>query len=88
MCTQVRLSVGVVVLKPPSLIGGDPPSQIASQESKCQALSHYANGTVETAWPWRNIDVESCWRWHCRGDVGRSVMSMSSHASVVPAVVT
>jgi hypothetical protein len=25
--------------------------------------------------------AESYWRWHCRGDVGRGVMSLPSHGS-------
>jgi hypothetical protein len=31
--------------------------------------SHAGDGTVKTTWPWRNVDVEPCWRWHCRCDL-------------------
>jgi hypothetical protein len=31
-------------------------------------------------WMWRDVAVESCWRWRCRGDVGRDAMSLPSHA--------
>jgi hypothetical protein len=29
--------------------------------------------------PLRDVDVESCWRWRPRGDIGRGAMSLSSH---------
>jgi hypothetical protein len=28
-----------------------------------------------------DVDIESCWRWRCRGDVDRGVMLLSSHTS-------
>jgi hypothetical protein len=29
-------------------------------------LSHTGDGAVETTWPWRDVDVESCWWQYCR----------------------
>jgi hypothetical protein len=28
--------------------------------------SHAGGGAVEMTWPWRDVDAESCRRWHCR----------------------
>jgi hypothetical protein len=32
-------------------------------------LSHAGDGAAEVTWPRRDVDVESCWRRHCRGDL-------------------
>jgi hypothetical protein len=29
-------------------------------------------------WPWRDVAVESYWRWRCQGDIGCGVMSLPS----------
>jgi hypothetical protein len=51
-------------------------------------LNHDDNGAAEATLPRHDVNTESCWRWRCRGNIGCSVMSMSSHADVVPIVAT
>jgi hypothetical protein len=29
-------------------------------------------------WSWRDVAIDTCWRWRCRGDISRGVMSLSS----------
>jgi hypothetical protein len=41
--------------------------------------SHAGDGAAEGTCPWRDVDVELCWRWCYRGDVDYSAMSMLSH---------
>jgi hypothetical protein len=50
--------------------------------------SHADDGAARVTWPWRDVNVESCWRWRCRvmlvmalpGRLGYGTMSMLSHA--------
>jgi hypothetical protein len=28
-------------------------------------LSHAGDGATEVTWPWRDVDVESCWQRRC-----------------------
>jgi hypothetical protein len=47
-CTQVGLSVEVVLLKPPSLISGEPPSRLLVEEIRAEPTSHVGDGATET----------------------------------------
>jgi hypothetical protein len=51
-------------------------------------VSHVGNVAVVVTWPRCDVYAESCWRWHCRDDVGRSTVLMLSHADNVAVVTT
>jgi hypothetical protein len=59
-------------------------------------LSHAGDGTAEATWLWRDVDAESYWRWHCRGDLAMAqcrrwvmlAMVLPSHAGDGAAEVT
>jgi hypothetical protein len=56
------MSVGVVLLQPESLIGGEPQSQIASRGSMLQAPEVMLVTVLSRQhWPWRDVAAESCW---------------------------
>jgi hypothetical protein len=51
-------------------------------------LSHAGDGAVGVTWPRHDVDVDSCWRWRCWGDLAAALhrcrvmlaMVLSSHA--------
>jgi hypothetical protein len=53
------------------------------KEVNAKPPSHDDNDATKETWPRCDIDDESYWRWRCRGDVGRSAMSIPSHAGDV-----
>jgi hypothetical protein len=52
-------------------------------------LSHASDGVVNAIWPRHDVDAESCWQWHYRGDLATAecrcrvmlAIMLSSHAS-------
>jgi hypothetical protein len=46
------------------------------------------NGITEATLSVHDVAIGSCWWWRCRGDVGRGVISLSSHAGDGVAKVT
>jgi hypothetical protein len=68
--TRVRLPIGVILLKPPSLIGGDPPSQIISRGSMRDDVgrgvmskpSQLGRGAILLLTHAGDTVVESCWQ--------------------------
>jgi hypothetical protein len=50
------------------------------EEVRTKLLSHASNGAAEVTRLWCDVAAESCWRWHCRNDVGHGAMSLPSHA--------
>jgi hypothetical protein len=43
---------------------------------RCRAtvlLSHAGDGAVGVTWPRHDVDVESCWRWRCWGDLAAAL---------------
>jgi hypothetical protein len=63
------MSVGVVLLQPESVIGGESLSQIAGRGSMLQAPSHASDGATKSTWLRHDVSDESCSRWRCRGDL-------------------
>jgi hypothetical protein len=57
-------------------------------EVNVKPLSHDENGATKATWPQHDVDIESRWRWRCRGDVGHCAMLMPSHAGNAAAMVT
>jgi hypothetical protein len=34
-------------------------------------MNHAGDDVVEATWPRRDVNVKSCWRWHCRGNLAK-----------------
>jgi hypothetical protein len=72
----VRLLVGEVLTKPPSHAGDGAVEPMLAMTWCCYRIM------LAIALPSLASDgaAKSCWWWHCRGDVGRGVMSLPCHA--------
>jgi hypothetical protein len=48
------------------------------KEVHAKPLSHAGDGVIEPMLVVHDVAVKSCWRWHCRVNVGLGVMSLLS----------
>jgi hypothetical protein len=72
------VSVRVVLLKPPGLTGGEPPSQIANRGSTHQAPSQAGDDAAE---PMLAVALpRQHWPWCHQVDIGHGVTSLTSLA--------